>query len=72
MIIYLFGEIMHKSMNLTNKLPPGKYAVAYHITSYKDGLSNTQDGLDKSKPKIIVIMPNVPLILFSFNYYSKN
>jgi len=58
--------------DLTNKLPPGKYTVAYHITSYKDGLSNTQEGLDKSKPKIIVIMPNVPSFPFSLsNYYQK-
>ena len=58
--------------DLTNKLPPGRYAVAYHITSYKDGLLNTQEGLDKSKPKIIVIMPNVPPFPFSLsNYYQK-
>ncbi|MCL6096638.1 MAG: glycosyltransferase family 39 protein, partial [Patescibacteria group bacterium] len=29
---------------LTDKLPPGKYAAAYHITSYPDGVSNTKTG----------------------------
>jgi hypothetical protein len=58
--------------DLTNKLPPGKYAVAYHITSYKDGLLNTKEGLDKSKPKFIIVMPNVPTFPFSLsNYYQK-
>jgi len=57
---------------LTNKLPPGKYAAAYHITSYKDGISNTEDGLNTSKPKLIIIMPNVPPYPFSLsNYYQK-
>ena len=36
--ILLFGEIMHKYITLSNKLPPGRYAVAYHITNYKDGI----------------------------------
>lgn len=55
---------------LTNKLPPGKYTVAYHITGYKDGISNTKKGLDVNQPKFIVIMPNVPLYPFSLTGYS--
>jgi hypothetical protein len=57
---------------LTGKLPPGKYTAAYHIASYKDGYSNTQKGLDLSKPKFIVVMPNVGAYPFSLsNYYQK-
>lgn len=56
---------------LTNKLPPGKYAAAYHITSYKDGISNTEDGLNRSKPKLIIIMPNVPPYPFSLSNYNQ-
>jgi len=57
---------------LTGKLPPGKYTAAYHITSYKDGYSNTKKGLDISKPKFIVIMPNAGLYPFSLSgYYQK-
>lgn len=58
---------------LTNKLPPGRYAVAYHITGYKDGKENTQKGIEKNKPKFIIIMPNVPSIPITFfNYRETN
>lgn len=55
---------------LTKKLPPGKYTVAYHITSYKDGLSNTTLMLNKQKPKYIIIMPNVSPYPFRLSNYS--
>jgi hypothetical protein len=55
---------------LTNKLPPGKYTVAYHITGYKDGYSNTLSGLSISQPKFIVIMPNVGTYPFSLSNYN--
>jgi len=54
---------------LSNKLPPGKYTVAYHIQNYKDGISNTEKGLIKHKPKLIIIMPNVPEYPFSLSGY---
>jgi len=54
---------------LTNKLPPAKYAVAYHISSYKDGVSITNKGLTKTKPKFIVVMPNVSMYPFSLKGY---
>jgi len=57
---------------LTDKLPPGKYAVAYHITSYLDGVSNTKTGVLMKKPKLIVIMPNTGRVPFSLlNYKEK-
>lgn len=57
---------------LTNKLPPGRYAVAYHISSYKDGLINTAEGLNKDKPRFIILMRNVQLYPFSLiNYKQK-
>jgi len=55
---------------LTNKLPPGKYTVAYHITSYKDGISNTKKGLDINQPRFIVIMPNAGSYPFSLVGFS--
>ena len=55
---------------LTNKLPPGKYTVAYHITNYKDGLSDTKKGLKTANPKFIIIMPNVSSYPFSLLKYS--
>ncbi len=57
---------------LLHELPPGRYTVAYHITGYKDGLSNTLDGLKREKPQFIVTMPNAPSYPFSLNsYYLK-
>ena len=56
---------------LTQKLPPGKYTATYHITSYKDGYSNTLAGLSKNQPKFIVIMPNVSAYPFSLTNYSQ-
>ncbi len=57
---------------LADKLPPGKYAAAYHITSYPDGVSNTKAGILMKKPKLIVIMPNAGRIPFSLlNYREK-
>jgi len=56
---------------LTNKLPPGKYAAAYHITSYPDGIFNTKAGILVKKPKTIVIMPNVGPIPFSLVDYRE-
>ncbi|MBI2031503.1 MAG: glycosyltransferase family 39 protein [Candidatus Levybacteria bacterium] len=62
---------------LTNKLPPGKYTVAYHITYYKDGAKNTYDGILKTKPKFIIVMPSqnmppIPLANYNKNYDINN
>lgn len=57
---------------LTEKLPPGRYTVAYHITSYKDGLENTRQGLIKNPPKLIILMHNVSTYPFGLSgYYNK-
>jgi len=54
---------------LLEKLPPGRYAAAYHISNYKDGMDDTAGGLAKNKPKFIILMPNVkayPFLLSDF------
>ncbi len=56
---------------LTNKLPPGKYTTAYHITSYPDGVSNTKKGILVKKPKAIIVMPNVGRIPFALMDYRE-
>lgn len=68
--IFLWGNNA-QLYKMTSKLPPGKYTAAYHITSYKDGPSNTQAGLDKAKPKYIIVMPNVPAYPFSLAGYTQ-
>ena len=58
---------------LSNKLPPGRYAVAYHIAEYKDGIQNTKNGIDRNKPKLIIVMPDVPQLPFPLlNYKVKS
>ncbi len=56
---------------LSNKLPPGKYAVAYHITGYKDGIKNTQKAVLDKKVKFIVVLPDQGNIPFSLYNYGR-
>ena len=43
---------------LSGKLPPGRYAVSYHVTFYKDATSETKAALDEKKPKYIIQTKN--------------
>ncbi len=56
---------------MSNKLPPARYAVAYHITGYEDGYALTQKGIDEKKPKLIISMPNVSDMPFSLMNYKE-
>lgn len=56
---------------LSNKLPPGRYAVAYHITGYKDGIENTKEAFLKQEPKLVIIMPDQSQIPFSLYNYGR-
>jgi hypothetical protein len=68
--IFIWGN-NSQLYKMTNKLPPGKYAATYHITSYKDGISNTKTGLQKTLPKYIILMPNVSAYPFSLAGYDR-
>ncbi len=54
---------------LSDKLPPGKYTVAYHINQYKSGLQETQAALNTVKPKYIVALSEAPAIPFYLPTY---
>jgi len=56
---------------LSNKFPPGKYTVAYHITSVKTGLKETAKDLNLRKPKFIIIMPYMKYFPFQLTGYSQ-
>ncbi|MDO8659732.1 MAG: glycosyltransferase family 39 protein [Candidatus Parcubacteria bacterium] len=56
---------------LTEVTAPTKYVVAYHITNYKDGIETTKNGIEKTRPKFIVVMPNEQIPPFSLINYSK-
>lgn len=42
---------------LSNRLPAGRYTVAYHVTDF-NGYEETIKAIEKERPKIIVIMDN--------------
>jgi hypothetical protein len=67
--IFLWGN-NSQLYKLTDKMPAGKYAVAYHITNFKDGISNTKQALEKTKPKFIIIMKNAGNYPFSLADYA--
>lgn len=57
---------------LINKLPPGKFIVAYHITAYDTTRNETRDELTKVKPRFVILMPDLPPIPYSlFGYNQK-
>jgi 4-amino-4-deoxy-L-arabinose transferase-like glycosyltransferase len=47
---------------LSNKLPIGKYIVAYHITFYKDADIIAKEQIEKVKPKYIIQTIDEPII----------
>ena len=68
--IFIWGNNAHV-YKLTDKLPPGRYTVAYHITGYTDGIPNTKEGLEKYNPKFIIIMGNVAKFPFPLSKYVQ-
>lgn len=40
---------------LTNKLPPGRYTVMYHMTANKNTIKETQKDIDRTKPTYMLI-----------------
>lgn len=55
---------------LTNKLPPGRYTVAYHISG-SDGIKETKKDLEKTKPKLILVMPYMRSFPFALHGYTQ-
>ena len=56
---------------LSHTLPPGKYTVAYHMLSSEETIRQTGQVLNKTKPKYIIVMPDVPPIPFSLVGYNQ-
>jgi hypothetical protein len=55
---------------LSHKLPPNKYTVAYHITQSKEGIIDTQETLNKIRPKYVITLSEAPLLPFSLPLYK--
>lgn len=68
--IFIWGD-NPQVYSLSGKLPPGRYATAYHALSYKEGLEETKKALEKSNPKLIIIMPYMKTFPFSLSNYVE-
>ncbi len=56
---------------LADKLPPGKYTVAYHITGIKNGIKETTKDIATRKPKLIIVMPYMKYFPFQLSNYLQ-
>lgn len=56
---------------LSNKIPIMRYTVAYHITNYTTGISEMENAINTKKPKLIILMPNVPSFPLPLNDYNE-
>lgn len=56
---------------LADRLPPGRYTVAYHITGSKSGVVETAKDLTLRKPKFIIIMPYMKYFPFNLTGYTQ-
>lgn len=68
--IFIWGDSAQIYV-LSNKLPPGRYTVAYHISQYKNGLLETQIALEKANPKYIVVLNESRVFQLSLPAYQS-
>jgi hypothetical protein len=68
--IFIWGDSA-QIYALSDKIPPGKYTVAYHINQSKQGLSQTQSDLDRSLPKYIITLPETNQFPFNTSSYNS-
>lgn len=59
--IFLWGDNA-QIYALSEKLPPGRYTVAYHVTFYPDGIEETKAALRAASPKYIIDTKRSPEI----------
>lgn len=57
---------------LSNKLPVGRFTVAYHMLTNMQTLAETEQAFLKAKPKYVAIFPGIQPLPFSlYNYREK-
>jgi hypothetical protein len=66
--IFVWGD-SPQIYSLTNKLPIGKYTVAYHITQNKERMQETQTAINTIKPKYVIILQEAPTFPFQIPLY---
>lgn len=70
--IFIWGDNA-QLYRLTNKMPPGRFTVAYHMRLNEETLQETRNALEAAQPKLIIIMPNQqqPLPYALTNYTNR-
>jgi hypothetical protein len=68
--VFIWGDSA-QIYSLSKKLPPGRYTVAYHITQYKNALSETQLAIGKANPKYIVVLNESRTLPLSLPNYQN-
>lgn len=56
---------------LSNKTPIMRYTVAYHIVNYKTGISEMENAIKTKKPKLIIVMPDIPAYPLDLGNYQQ-
>lgn len=67
-VVYVWGNSPQIYV-LANKIPPGRYTVAYHSVASKTSLKETEDAISRSNPKYIILTPTkeqFPYRLFNY------
>jgi hypothetical protein len=71
--VFIWGDSA-QIYTLSDKLPPYKYTVSYHVKTSEALIKETQEAINEAKPKYIVVLPesqplpfSVPLYIIRFN-----
>lgn len=55
---------------LSDKLPPGRFTVAYHVLGNSKNIKETAQAVQRAQPKFIIALNNIPPLPFSVNGYQ--
>ena len=67
--VFIWGD-SPQIYTLSQKLPPFRYTVAYHIIQ-NGALDETQDMIDKKRPKYIIALSEAPALPFRLSLYNE-
>lgn len=69
-VVFLWGNSA-QFYKMIGKLPPGRYAVAYHITANKKSVAETGIALARTKPKYIILEEGKENFPYSLVGYTR-
>ncbi len=67
--IFIWGNSA-QIYKLTGTLPPGRYTVAYHVTTSQSTLKETQTALIQTMPKYVIILQNAVDMPYTLTHYK--